>query len=108
MYRKMCPNSSGHRITVMMCKTAHNQKTKITSRPATTYGQKKSLDSESRLWAFSIKTVSATPWMMLTSVSSISTTIESSSERAAENFITVAPLDKVGSTESASTNSRRV
>src|SRR5258706_14435601 len=37
--------------------------------------------------ALSIKKNSATPWMMLTSVSSICNTIESNSERAAENFI---------------------
>src|SRR5260370_13758797 len=37
--------------------------------------------------------------MMLTSVSSISTTIESNSERAAENFIGPVPHDKVDLTE---------
>src|SRR5207237_328852 len=38
---------------------------------------------------------SATPWMMLTSVSSISTTIASNSERAAENFISAVLPDTV-------------
>src|SRR5205823_11934377 len=45
---------------------------------------------------------------MLTSVSSISTTMESSSERAAENFIAVAPLGKADSIETMLRDSRRV
>src|SRR5215471_17840060 len=45
--------------------------------------------------------------MMLTSVSSISTTIESKSERAVENLTAAAPPDKVGLTETDLTTSPR-
>src|SRR5437588_1456852 len=45
---------------------------------------------------------------MLTSVSSISTTIPSNSERVAENFTVLAPRDKVGSIETRLRDSRRV
>src|SRR5260370_41830917 len=45
---------------------------------------------------------------MLTSVSSISTTIESNSERAAENFMGQGPHDMVGSPETRGEDFRRV
>src|SRR5438874_6226209 len=46
--------------------------------------------------------------MMLTSVSSISTTIESNSDRAAENFMALVPHDKVDSLETRREGSRLV
>src|ERR1700737_4309928 len=70
--------------------------------------QKKSCRSAITACAFSIKTVKATPRIMPTSVSSISTTIGSNSERAAENFMAVAPRDKVDSIETMLRDSRQV
>src|SRR6266567_471545 len=46
--------------------------------------------------------------MMLTSVSSICTTIESNSERAAENFMALVPHDKVDSFETRGEDFRLV
>src|SRR5436309_16067447 len=61
IYRKLCPNYKGQRITIRMCNTTRDQKIRIMIRPESTYGHisQSSLAIASR--DVSISTVSATP-----------------------------------------------
>src|SRR6266480_1630178 len=58
-----------------------DQKIKITHSPAATYRKAPQFRADIMARALSVKKKSATPWMMLTSVSSMFITVESSSRR---------------------------